>query len=150
MQLRKQGQHPTVVAVAPPVQIFHPIFQEFLDRIDDPTFKPDKEMVSTVSELMLSTTKIHSSEDNAVENLRPLLSKLLGGHLGQIISTGKRVPDGVVYKSLITRIAPLVCFEYKRALGEGGCDPSTQAAYSVREFLVKDNVCGFRVFLHLF
>ena len=98
---------------------------------------------------MLSTTKIHSSEDDAVENLRPLLSQLLGGYLGSTTSTGKRIPDGVLYKSFVTHIAPLICFEYKRTLGEGRCDPSTQAAYSAREFLVKDDVCVFRVFYPL-
>ena len=148
MQLRKQGQHPTVVAVAPPVQIFHPVFQEFLDRIDDPAFKPDKEVFSAVSELMLSTAEICSSEDDALEKLRPLLSQLLGAYLGQTTSTGTRGPDGIVYKRLDTCLAPLLCFEYKPVLGEGGCDPSTRAVYSLREFLVKDNVCGFRVFLH--
>jgi len=99
---------------------------------------------------MLSTTEIHSSEDNALGTLRPLLSRLLGTYVGQAVSIGTRTPDGVVYKTLDTCLAPLLCFEYKRALGEGGCDPSTQAAYSIREFLVKDDVCGFLVFLHLF
>ena len=99
---------------------------------------------------MLSTTEIHSSEKNALETLRPLLGRLLGAYVGQVISDGTRTPDGAVYKMLDTCIAPLLCFEYKCALGEGGCDPSTQAAYSLREFLVKDDVCGFLVFLHLF
>ena len=146
----KQYPYPEVITIAPPVQIFHPIFQEFLDRIDNPTFKPDKEIISAVSELMLYTSEIDSSEDKALENLRPRLSQLLDIEVTQQALTGNRAPDGVAYKRLGVHITPLLCLEYKRALGEGGCDPSTQAAYSVREFLVKDDVCGFRVFfLHL-
>jgi len=95
---------------------------------------------------MLSTAEIRSSEDDALEQLRPLLSQLLGAYLGQTTSTGTRGPDGIVYKCLDTCLAPLLCFEYKRVLGEGGCDPSTRAAYSLLELFVKDNVRGFRVF----
>lgn len=36
----------TAVTIAPPVQMSHPIFQEFLDRIDDPAFQPDQEVIS--------------------------------------------------------------------------------------------------------
>jgi len=100
--------------------------------------------------LCFSTTEIRPSEDHALGKLRPLFTRLLGTYVGQAISTGTHTPDGVVYKTLDTCFAPLLCFEYKRAPGEGGCDPSTQAAYSLREFLVKDDVCGFFVSLHLF
>ena len=40
------------------------------------------------------------------------------------------------------RLAPLLRFWYKRALGEGGCDSLIRGAYSLREFLVKNDVCG--------
>jgi len=43
-----------------------------------------------------------------------------------------------VYKLAGENKIPLVCVEYKRVFGEGSCDPSVQAAYSVREFLVLD------------
>ena len=117
--------------------------------IDDPVFEPDKEVVFAVSELILFNMEIRSSEYNAPNELRPLLSKLLGAYVGQVSSTGTRAPDGMVYKKLDVCLAPLLCFEYKRAFGGEGCDPSTLAAYSLREFLVEDSVCGFRVFSHL-
>ena len=126
------------------------MFQEFLDRINDPAFEPDEEMISIVSELMPMTTEIHTLEDNALTKLRPLLTGLLGGYLGKVISTGSRTPDGMISKQLGDCIAPLVCTEYKRAFGEGGCDPSTQASYSIRGFLVLAEVCGFCVLLYLY
>ena len=146
----KQPPHPTVVTIAPPVQIFHPVFQEFLDRVDSPTFQPDEEVLSIVSKLMPTVTEIHPSEYNAFANLRPLFTKLLGGYVGPVISTGTRILDSVRFKQLGEYLVPLVCIEYERAFGEGGCDPLDQASYSIREFLVSPEVRGFCVyFLHL-
>ena len=143
---RKQGPHPTVVTVAPPLRIFHPVFQEFVDRVNDPAFEPSDEVVSIISELTSTAAEIHPSEDRALLELRPLLSRLLGGFVGQVASTGTRSPDGMMLKQLGEWSAPLVCIEYKRAFGEGGCDPSTQASYSAREFLISPQVCGSHVF----
>ena len=68
----------------------------------------------------------------------------------KVESVGGRIPDGLVYKELEQFLIPLICFEYKRALGEGGCDPLIQAELSLREFLVLDKVCGFRMLLRLY
>lgn len=114
-------------------------------------FKPDKEAVSAVSELIFFNMEIRSPEYNAPNELRPLLSKFLGAYVEQVSSTGTRAPDGMVYKKLGVCLASLLCFEHKCAFGEEGCDPSTLAAYSLsREFLVEDSVWGFRVFSHLY
>ena len=141
------GEHPTVVTVAPPVEIFHPVFQQFLDRIDDPTFKPAPDVIPVVSQLMSATMEIHSSEDAAFAKLRPLLSDLLGTCVGQIASTKSRTPDGVVLEILGNRTFPFVCIGYSRAFCDGGRDPSTQVSDYLRKFLVKDQVCGSGVCL---
>lgn len=131
-----------------PVQIYNPIFEQFSSRINDPTFEPDESTIATVALLAAETSKIRHPESNAFSALRPLLTKLLGRDVGQVPSSGSRTPDGLVYKMIRESRVPLVCIEYKRALGEGGCDPSVQAAYSVRDYLVLEKVCDFRVFLH--
>ena len=102
----------------PPVQLFHPVFQEFLDSIDDPAFEPDQEVVPLVSEPVSATTG------------GPLLAGTLDWYVGQAILTE---PCTLAYKQLGGGITPLV-FEYQRTLGEGGCDPLTRASYSVRAF----------------
>ena len=142
----KQGLHPTVVTIAPPIQTFHQVFQEFVDRVNDPAFEPSDEVVSIISELMSTAAEIDPSEDKALLRLRPLLSRLLGGFVGQVTSIGTSTPDGMMLKQPDERAASLVCIEYKRAFGEGGYDPSTQASYSVREFLVSPQVRGFHMF----
>ena len=132
-----------VETTALPVQIFHLVFQRFSDRIDDPTFEPDKATIAAVSKLMTANMVIRSSESDAFTDLRPLLTDLLGRPVDQRSSRGSRILDGLVSKRIDECDVPLVCVEYKRSLGEGGCDPAVQAAYSTREFLTLDKVCGF-------
>ncbi|KAF9643344.1 hypothetical protein BDM02DRAFT_3104572 [Thelephora ganbajun] len=62
--------------------------------------------------------------------------------MGQAVSRKSRVPDGIIFKQTASCNIPLVLLEYKRAIGEGGCDPFLQAAYSLREFLFKDELSG--------
>ncbi|KAK0209775.1 hypothetical protein IW262DRAFT_1281192 [Armillaria fumosa] len=42
-----------------------------------------------------------------------------------------RSADGTILKDVEKSLIPLIILEIKRALGEGGCDPLTQASYSV-------------------
>lgn len=136
-----------VDTTALPVQVFHPVFQQFLDRINDPTFTPDIATIAAVSELMTQTMVLQKSELDASQILRALVTDILGKDVAQVASRGSRMPDGLVSKRVGHCRIPLVCVEYKRALGEGGCDPSVQAAYSIREFLVLKSVGDFPTFL---
>ena len=90
--VRKYGPDPTLATVAPPVQIFHPVFQEFSDRINSPAFEPDEVIISIVSELITVTTEIHPSEEDTLAELR--------GYMGRAISTGSCILDFTVTKSL--------------------------------------------------
>ena len=120
----------------PPIHIFHPVFQEFLDRINDPGFEPNKEVVSAVSELLLLTIEIQPLEDDALNKLHPLLSKLLGICVEQTILAGIYSPDGMTFKTFSKYHVPLLHLEYKHVLSKGRCNPLTQATYSLQEFLI--------------
>jgi hypothetical protein len=108
-----------------------------LDRINDPEFEPDEEVVTHVSHLMPHSLRISSSEDAALLELRELLIELLGGSDNL---------DGIVFKREKGRSIPLVLLEYERVIGEWEYDPSIQAAYSLREFIFKDEVSALRLF----
>ena len=111
---------------------------------NDTTLPLDEGVVSSVSALMPIAMEVHSKEDSAFSVLRPILSTLLGTSITQLSSHEGRTADGVVVKQLNAGAFPILCCEYKCAVGEGGCDPLTQAAYSVREFFVGvEKVCGF-------
>ena len=137
-----------VEAMAPPIQIFHPVFQQFSDRINDPTFEPDEATIVSVSKLMSATMELYPSESEAFNKLHPLLSDLVGKDMVQIPSKGSHTPGTLAHKRIGNVYVPLVRVEYKLVLDDGNRDPSVQAAYSVREYLVLEEVCGFRVFLH--
>ena len=137
-----------VETMAPPIQIFHPVFQQFSDRINDPTFEPDEATIVSVSKLMSATMELYPSESEAFNKLHPLLSDLVGKDMVQIPSKGSRTSGTLVLKQIGNTDVPLVRVEYKLVLDDGNRDPSVQAAYSVREYLVLEEVCGFRVFLH--
>lgn len=120
-----------------------------MDRINNPEFEPDEVVVSIVSELMPTTMEIGSSGNNALTKLRLLFADLLDGYVGKVIPTGVHAQDGMVFKQLDECATPLLCVKYQCVFGEGGRDPSIHAAYSVREFLVLDQVCGFPIISHL-
>lgn len=114
-----------------------------MDRVDDPAFEPDEEAIFIVSKILPATMVIYPSGHNALAGLLPLFSKLLGGYVGPVSSTWGCTVGAMRYKQLGECTVPLVSIEYKHAFGEGGHDPSIQASYSVREFLVLNTVCGF-------
>ena len=137
---------PKVITIAPPVQIFHPVFQQFLDRIDDPTFAPDEEVVARVSRLMPYSSRLHPSGDDAPVKLRGHLAVLLQGHMMQGMLFDPRSPGGVVARHEVNRTIPLITFEYRRSICEGGCGPTVQAAYYLKDILSKNEVRAFRTF----
>ena len=129
--MRDATGQPKVITIAPPIQIFHPVFQEFLDRINDPKFEPDEEVAAQVVHLMSHSSHIYHLEAATLSGLRKILTDLLGGYVAQAISSNSRNPDGVISRNEDSRNIPLILLEYKRAVGEGGCDPSIQAAFSL-------------------
>ena len=122
---------PKLMTVAPPIQIFHPVLQEFSDRINDPKFQPDEEVVSY---LMPRSSKIHSYGDANLARLRRFLTMLSQGHESS---------DDIIFRREQGCSIPLLVLEFGCATYEGGCDPSIQAAYSLRNMLYKDEVRTF-------
>lgn len=106
--------------------------------------KPSKELLIKVKGLMRASTGIGTLELPLAKNLRSALGKILGREMKQIVVTGA-VSDGVVEKSIQDYSVPLLMMEYKRGVGEGGCDPITQAAYSVLKYWRREpvNAIGF-------
>ena len=95
---------------------------------------------------MFLVSEIPLPEENALEKLRPLLDRLLNRCVEMVTPTGEAIPDGMVLKEAGLHATPLLTVVYKRAFGEGGCDPSTQVSFSVREFLALNQVHDSHVF----
>ncbi|GJJ16183.1 hypothetical protein Clacol_010463 [Clathrus columnatus] len=118
---------PSYSTIAPPLELYHPIFNRFLGLIDhcSPTvddLKHTQGLMNYLGEL--------SSVDENVRNER--INGYLSGILGRIIqpseNADKTKPDGVSSVLVGMASVPLIIAEFKKSLGEGNCDPCIQAS----------------------
>jgi len=114
-----------------PIEVYHPVFQQFME--DMTTVEPSEERFIQVQQLMRKLTGVGTIEQPLAKNLRAALGVILGREVQQVVVSGA-VSDGVVKKSLGNCSPPLLVMEYKRGVGEGGCDPMVQASYSVLKY----------------
>lgn len=133
---------PVISTIAPPIEIFCPVFSEFTRKISDPSFQPTAKALKAVSEFMSIAAAIHSTEKSYTLQARPHLSAILGSFFGNTAATDlNRSADGRVSKQFGSFDIPLIMGELKRALGEGGCDAMRQAAYSTLDHWYDPSVC---------
>jgi len=95
-------------------------------------------------------SEIPPSKEDALEDLLPLLGSLLSRRVRSVLPTGKNTPDGMVLKEAGHHVVPLLTIGYQGAFDEEGYDPLTQASFSVREFLVSDQVRASHAFTLLY
>jgi len=115
-------------SVAPPVQLFHPVFGHFLDDIKSSGAIPD-DTIRQTTDYMKASLAIYENEDERRNKLTPLLCDILGVDI-QLIQNEDKTTDGIV--ELVTKgwRSLLLIKEDKNEFGEGGSDPSTQAGLS--------------------
>lgn len=139
-------------SVAPPIQLFHPVFGFFLDDIKSSRDHdiPDDMILRTI-EYMKAASAIYTSEDKRREKLMPLLSHILEFDIQTILNIDKTNADGIV--ELVKSCGRVLLFleEDKNEFGDGGSDPSTQAGLSAgrcwAQSRVNDSHLSFVVFL---
>lgn len=127
-----------VSTIAPPIQIYHPVFQEFKNQINKDD-EPDPGIIGWVSKLVLDMGEIRDEKEGAA-SLRIHLEKILGVPVKQRLTEQNRYPDGIVSIVDGVTFVPVIVLEYKRALGEGECDPLVQGAYSALNYWVERGV----------
>lgn len=98
---------------------------------------------------MYLVSEIPIPEENALEKLRLVFSRLLNRDVEMVTLPGEGAPNGLVLKEAGHYATPLLTIVYKRAFSEVGYDPSTQASFFVREFLASDQVHDPHVFLRV-
>jgi len=86
---------------------------------------------------MRASTGVGTVEPPLAENLRSALIDILGKYMDRV------VVGGVVQKSFGNFSVPLLAMEYKREIGEGGCDPMTQASYCLQVLAGKFCKCNW-------
>jgi len=123
--------------VAPPIHLFHPIFDYFETHMNDPNLQLRNSDLIDVKKFMQTTSILFSSEKEFSSAVDPLLEILLDH---QFIK-GKNTEDRVSADNVIEIESGLLLVEEaKLAIGEGGCDPSTQVCISMRRHWIDRSV----------
>ena len=118
--------------IAPPIQIYHPVFEKFLSRAFLP-FDGDHGTLQRTSMFMEAACRCYNDEVARTVVLRPLLADLVHKHiLNPMLITlddNKRMqPDATIFANRNWGSMRPVCafFEGKNEVGTGGCDPILQ------------------------
>ena len=146
------GRHPHdgKPTTASPIHIFHPIFEAFIRRLHRPAQVPACRYLKMVRKIMDQMTQIRRPEWKRGRDFRNALKEVLNHTpILEANDDDTRTDGNIVIEVAGFRI-PICMIEIKVEAGEGGCDPSTQAALSVRHFWVtQENVSlGYLDLLH--
>ncbi|KAJ2932632.1 hypothetical protein H1R20_g4445, partial [Candolleomyces eurysporus] len=117
--------------VAPPLEIFHPVFRLFLRLLRDPSHQPSPSDILAIQELFHYNRNI-VAESTRNSKLLPLFAKLLGCTIAQYVNPDGTTPDAMYIISIDGMTLAALVLELKNELGDGECDPSTQAGHSMR------------------
>ena len=125
--------------VAPPLEIFHFVFRLFAHLLRDASHQPSQSDIMGVQELFQYNRVVVPEETRNAE-LLPIFARLLGCAIGTYSNPDGTAPDGMYTISIDGMTLPALVIELKDELGDGGCDPSTQAGHSMRRTWIQDDV----------
>ena len=121
-----------ISTTSPPIYLYHPVFSRFINIVEDPNVQPTDEDLKNVQELMHYLSKIFQSETEYAQGLRQRLYKILQANTLPTENPDATQPDGSITLCIgDTRIVTLI-LEVKRDFGEGDCDPTNQASFSMK------------------
>lgn len=125
---RWDGSTPTI---APPIQLFHPIFDDFTHTVNDPNVQPTIKDLKSVFDLMVTLAEICRPEEYCVR-LCKYSGLILDGHIERESDPDGAKPDGVIMVDRHSIRIPCVFIEMKGEIGEGNGDPSFQVSLAMR------------------
>ena len=131
---------PIVLTLAPPVELYHPVFDQFLRDMADPSLLPEHGIVPLVRKLTSQAAGIYSKESELSKLLRECLTALLRVNLAQVLVDEKESADSMGVKELDGISVPLMLSEHKRSIGEGNCDVTRQAGLSLLNWWKQSDV----------
>jgi hypothetical protein len=127
-------------SVAPPVQLFQPVFGRFLDAVKSNDALPD-DLIRATTEYMKAASALYKSEEKRREALTPLLREILGINIQMVMNGDKTTPDGIAEMVIGVLLFLILLKEDKNEFGDGGSDPSTQAGLSLARAWAQVKVC---------
>jgi hypothetical protein len=126
---------------APPIQIYHPVFEAFSKRSKDLDLKVPDDVLRLTASLLRSVSKISVKEAPRDSESREILAKILGVSLEHVSNQDRTSADymSVQHTPLNINAAPIIV-EVKGELGLGGSDPSVQSSFSYARFYCSKEV----------
>ena len=137
----RRPSNSTSPTVAPPIEIYHPIFAKFLNLVENPKLSnKDIELVGQFLYLLSEVSSSVGNQQNA--EIRQILRQILELDIVEEPNTDKTSADGVYMITVGSECirVPLWFLERKKELGAGGCDPSIQAGLSMRRSWIQPDV----------
>jgi hypothetical protein len=125
---------------APPIHIYHPIFWQFTRGANDPAIVPDSDFLTLVRKFMAFSCQVGHNELTSDKTMWDHLRDILQWHIPVESNDNETRSDGVIMFEHSKAQTPMAIAEFKRTLGEGGCDPSIQVGNSMRQKLGQDEV----------
>ncbi|KAK0454099.1 uncharacterized protein EV420DRAFT_1273330 [Desarmillaria tabescens] len=126
--------------VAPPIQLYHPVFADFLGAMGDTSDLPEDLVVET-GELMRSASGIAVIERSRSLPSLMHLSKILGFPLSQVVNMNKTSADHAILHRRMSppfQTALLATVKEKSELGSGG-DVTTEGGCSYIDFWLSED-----------
>jgi hypothetical protein len=121
-----------ISTLAPPVELFHPVFASFLDAVNNTSLEVPLAILNATSRLMDIASRLHETEAERKSALEDLLSLAISQPFSLHSNVDRTRSDGVgklFIGSPINEEAILVLREDKCKSGEGG-DPVRQSNFS--------------------
>ena len=132
--------NPKFFTVAPPVQIYHPIFDQFTQLLNDHYVQPTNNDIKQAQDLMHSLSYIGTKEIPRNAMTRHKLRQILEVDVRQETNDDGTSPDGIYMFMVNGFRIPLFNMEFKRELGDGASDPSTQVGLSMKRAWIQKAV----------
>lgn len=133
-------QSPPFATIAPPIELFHPVFGKFRHLANDPGTQVTNEDLKNIQEFMHMSSTLYALESARAPEYRRLLTRILQVPVHPEPNDDGTSSDGVYMVDLGEVRVPILITELKRELGDGGCDPSIQAGVFMRRAWIQRNV----------
>jgi hypothetical protein len=132
--------NPKFFTIAPPVQIYHPIFEKFTQLLNDHSVQPTNNDIKQAQDLMHRLSYIGTKELPCNAMKRHKLREILEVGVRQETNDEGTSLDGIYMFVVNGFRIPIFNMEFKREFGDGASDPSTQVALSMRRAWIQKTV----------
>ena len=152
------GRYPALPAEridtrAPPIQLYNPVFGQFLGDIANKDLEVPTEVILATSRFMDLASGIYKDEDHRTLVLQKELMAAISVVIHKVDNIDMTKPDSIVTTEVLvggeSKLAAICIKEDKNEIGDGNSDPSIQAGLSYGRFWAQKNVRALNSSLYI-